>query len=331
MTRRFLTVLLGALLTLLTLTACSHDTGSAKKKKPVASPSASAVVHYSPLTGEPLAHVPGTPVFAVKIDNTDHSRPQIGIDRADLVVEELVEGGLTRLAALYYTDLPTTVGHVRSVRATDIGIASPVSAQVIASGGAPVTLGRLKQAGLTVRTEDAGTVGFSSDPSLSRPYNRLVNLATVARGQSAGSIGSYLQWATAGTTASTGDARATTASVRFSGVHTTRWQYAHGAWRRTNGTSQKEFAATNLLVLYAGQADAGYKDPAGNPVPETTFTGTGDAVMFLGDQVVRGTWHKDSDASTIELSTTSGSQVTLKPGKVWIELAPQGQGTASWN
>ena len=76
------------------------------------------------------------PVLVTKMDNTYSSAPQIGLGEADLVVEELVEGGLTRLAAFFYSQLPTVVGPVRSMRASDIGIVSPVDASVVTSGAA---------------------------------------------------------------------------------------------------------------------------------------------------------------------------------------------------
>ena len=66
--------------------------------------------------------------MVAKIDNTYASAPQIGLGEADMVVEELVEGGLTRLAAFYYSEIPGDVGPVRSMRASDIGIVSPVKA-----------------------------------------------------------------------------------------------------------------------------------------------------------------------------------------------------------
>ncbi len=50
------------------------------------------------------------PVLVTKMDNTYASSPQIGLGSADLVVEELVEGGLTRLAAFFYSELPDNVG-----------------------------------------------------------------------------------------------------------------------------------------------------------------------------------------------------------------------------
>ena len=96
-----------------------------------------------PLTGLPAkGEAPGHPVMVVKIDNTGSSSPQIGLGKADLVTEELVEGGSTRLAVFFYQHVPKLVGPVRSMRATDIGIVKPAKAVLVASGGAPPTVRR---------------------------------------------------------------------------------------------------------------------------------------------------------------------------------------------
>ena len=74
-----------------------------------------------PLTGEdaPGGVIPDRPVAAVKVENTDDARPQAGLDRADIVYEELVEGGITRFIAMYHCDDAPVVGPVRSARTTD--------------------------------------------------------------------------------------------------------------------------------------------------------------------------------------------------------------------
>jgi hypothetical protein len=69
-----------------------------------------------PLTG---GDVVDGPVIAVKIDNTSSGLPQYGVSDADIVYVEQVEGGLTRLMAIFHTTLPGEVGAVRSVRSTD--------------------------------------------------------------------------------------------------------------------------------------------------------------------------------------------------------------------
>ena len=104
-----------------------------------------------PLTGlEVDGDIPKHPVLVTKVDNTSSSSPQVGLGSADMVVEELVEGGMTRLAAFYYSKVPKVVGPVRSMRASDIGIV-PTGAHVITSGAAAITLARINKAGHPVR------------------------------------------------------------------------------------------------------------------------------------------------------------------------------------
>ena len=50
------------------------------------------------------------PILAVKIDDTSLARPQIGIEDADVVYIEQVEGGLTRLAAIFSSVIPQNIG-----------------------------------------------------------------------------------------------------------------------------------------------------------------------------------------------------------------------------
>jgi hypothetical protein len=80
-----------------------------------------------------------------------------------------------------------------------------------------------------------------------------------------------------------------------------------------------------VLVLRVEIGDAGYLDPAGNPVPETKLTGSGEAMIFHGGRVVRGTWTKKSPDAPITLSATSGD-LAVPAGHVWIELVPSGTG-----
>lgn len=304
----------------LTLGACSDgDEKSAPDPKEPNKTTAAKITAINPLTGGVLKQVPENPVFVVKVDNTPASAPQTNIDKADLVVEETVEGGITRLAALYYTSLPQVVGHVRSMRATDIGIAKPVRGQVVASGGAGKTISRIKGAGITIHSQDAGSPGLSRDSGYA-PYNVVVDLKKLnKKAKNAQPERPYFQWADAGAAEPKGQ-QVSSASVSFSRTHTTTWDFNGTAWKRTNGTSSKEFGARNLVVLWADEKDAGYTDPAGNPVPETVFKGSGKAVVFIGGTRVNANWKKPNDASTIVLTTRDGQPLELPKGKTWIEL-----------
>ncbi|MGI9083673.1 MAG: DUF3048 domain-containing protein [Aeromicrobium sp.] len=332
----------------LLLGACTDDGGS------TSDPSATKgegekLVEISPLTGKPLPDGrPDNPVFVVKVENTANGAPQYGLDRADLVVEELVEGGLTRLAALYYSKLPRRVGHVRSLRTTDIGIAAPVAGQVVASGGAPKASRQLRRAGVRLYSESSP--GFSRDGKAA-PYNVVVNLKRLAARAKARSIpGPYVTWTPSKDaeesppspdSSASGDASAspppepkktTKATVRFSGGTATNWGFSDGRWKRKNGyaAAGQDFHADTLVVMFCRVGDAGYRDPAGNPVPETVIEGSGRAVVLHDGTATEARWKKPGLEDTINFETKDGQPLTIDPGKVWFEMVPKGNGRVNY-
>ena len=228
--------------------------------------------------------------MVLKMDNTYASAPQVGLGSADMVVEELVEGGMTRLAAFYYSQIPGDVGPVRSMRASDIGIVSPVNGAMVTSGAAQVTINRIDDAGIPFFTE--GDKGFYRDSSRTAPYNLFTDMsetATLVDQDDAERPDDYLPW---------GDEKdfpqgqpARTLAARFSGGHTTNWTFKDGTYvnENTYAGAGDEFPADTVLVLRVKVGDAGYRDPAGNPVPETQFTGQGQALIFHDGRLVRGT------------------------------------------
>lgn len=315
----------------LALTACGG--GGDKKEsadKPAASTAASTppAPQYWPLTGLKAADgesvAKDRPVIVVKIDNTENAVPQLGLGSADLVVEELVEGAATRLAAFFYSKLPETVGPVRSMRASDIGVVSPAGATVVTSGAAGVTKSRITKAGIPFIEE--GAKGFFRDDSRSSPswYHLLDHLKTTAaltRTKSARTPENYLPWGTEADFA--GVQAATQVDVPFGGFHTTKWAFQGGHYVNTNSYAKKgdEFAADNVLVIRAQIGDAGYLDPAGNKVPEIKLVGSGKALLFHGGKVVRGTWSKSATDAPFELATEAGP-LKVPAGRTWIELVP---------
>jgi hypothetical protein len=277
-----------------------------------------------PLTGLPASgKAPAHPVMVVKIDNTESSAPQLGLGKADLITEELVEGGSTRLAVFYYQQVPKVVGPVRSMRATDIGIVKPAKAALVASGGAPPTVKRIQAAGIDAFTE--GAPGYERDTGRQAPYNLFMHLKKLAtKVKAKDTVPSYLPFGSAGKDVAGQPASGLDAV--FSGGHTTTWTYRGGHYVNENSFAAEgtQFRPDNVLVLRVKVGDAGYKDPAGNPVPETKFTGTGKALLFHGGRVVRGTWKK-SLTSTIKLRTKAG-ELKVPAGHTWVELVPKDGG-----
>ncbi len=319
----------------LLLAGCGGGDDKPKSEKPASQKVAGSdkVAATWPLTGLPVTgdqDVAKTyPVLVTKMDNTEASSPQRGLGEADMVVEELVEGGLTRLAAFYYSKLPTTVGPVRSMRASDIGIVSPIKASVVTSGAAWVTIQRIKKAGIQFFPE--GSPGLTRDHSRSAPYNVFADLTTVAKKakKSESRPDDYLPWGQEKDFVGVRPAKTIAAS--FGGGHTTNWVYDGKGYVNQNSYAAKgdHFPADSVLVLRVKVGDAGYTDPAGNPVPETKLTGTGRALLFHGGKLVRGTWSKADLHAKLTLSTAAG-ELKIPAGHTWIELVPAKNGNVTF-
>jgi len=318
----------------LTLSGCGGDDAPAAEQEPGDTAGTAGALTLNgewPLTGETLeGDLPDHPVYVVKIDNTSASSPQVGIGAADMVVEELVEGGLTRLAVFYHSEAPDVVGPVRSVRATDIGIVDPAQAQIVAAGGAARTVNLVSRDGITIH--DEGSTGFYRDDSRSAPYNLFMDLSELAGAPGKNweaPTAPYLTFGSPGDFA--GKIRARSVEAAFSGAHSTNWTYSADGWTRTDGYAppDDDFTADNLLLLRVKVGDAGYLDPAGNPVPETYFYGKGQGVLVHGDQALKVKWSKDGKDGQVVLTTPAGDDVTVPSGRTFIELVPQTGGSVT--
>jgi len=309
----------------LTLAACGGGDDKSGTGTPDSQPvsGGTKLAALWPLTGEPVTGAtPQRPVLVTKIDNSSASRPQVGLSKADLVTEELVEGGITRLAVFYYQRLPGTAGPVRSMRASDIGIVKPAHADIVASGAAPPTLRRLKANDITFY--DGGGPGYYRDSSRIAPHNLMVHMKELAaslKDKKAVVPASYLPWGK--DSDFTGVAKATKINATFSRSSTTSWSFEGGKYVNTNSNAADgdRFKPDNVLVLRVREGDAGYLDPAGNKVPETLYFGKGPALLFHNGQLVRGTWTKKSRKHPVTLSTAAGP-LKVPAGHTWIELVP---------
>lgn len=306
----------------LVLAACGSSSNS--EKKPASQPvqGGTTLAALWPLTGQKVTgKTPDHPVLVVKIDNTPSSRPQVGTGKADLVTEELVEGGITRLAVFFYQHLPSVVGPVRSMRASDIGVVKPAHGVLVASGAAGPTLDRLAQAKVPFREE--GAAGYYRNSSRSAPYNLFVKLPELAKTLKSKSIvpASYLPWGSDSDYVGTTPARSVNAV--FSRSHTTAWRFQGGHYvqQNNNASTSDQFKPDTLLVLRVREGDAGYLDPAGNRVPETLLSGSGKMMLFHNGTMTNGTWTKASKQTPLELKGPKGP-VKVPAGHVWIELVP---------
>lgn len=292
--------------------------------RPVSTTEAAGPV--SPLTGvagEPAAR----PALIVKIDNAPKARPQAGLDQADLVVEEAVEGGVTRLFTVFHSQVPGEVGPVRSARSTDIALAAQLGRPLFAYSGAnSVFLEQVRAAPLQDVGIERATGAYRREKSRPAPYNLFsTGEALFAAGDGAAPPGLFEYGE-----ASPGGRDTEGVHLEFRGRVVTavdwRWDAPASRWVRTqNGTSHlaangEQVSTPNVLIQVVAYTDTGIRDQSGEPVPEAELTGEGRAVLLRDGQVIEGRWSRVGDSRT-EFRTEGGEPLRLTPGTAWLELA----------
>lgn len=308
-----------------------------------AAPPAPVVPPRWPLTGVVATEVAARPALAIKVENSGEARPQTGLDQADVIWEQVVEGGISRFVAVYQSQVPAEVGPIRSVRPMDPAIAAPLHGLIAFSGGQQPFVQSLKNAGLQIVSMDAGAAGFYRKKGVGpAPHNVYgtpqtfwdqadANHSTVPPTQFV--MAKSLEKASA----VVAGVPASTVAVRLSGYSrpTWTWDAGTGTWLRAEGTapamlrSGTRIAATNVVTLKVRLVDSGTKDPAGNPVPETVLDGSGDATVSSGGRTVSGTWSKAGTDAVLTLAAADGSVLTLAPGTTWVELVPTDSGSVT--
>lgn len=299
-------------------------------------PPAPVVPPAWPLTGVASTEVVNRPALAVKIENSVDARPQTGLDQADMVWEEVVEGGITRYAAVFHSVVPETVGPVRSVRPMDAGITAPLHGLIAFSGGQAGFVNEIKASGVQIVSMDLGDKGFARSKERKAPHNVYGTPATFwSQADGDHSAAPPAQYSMAKSadqaTAVVSGTPAGTLSLQLSNSSHPVWTWsaADGAFLRAEGTKPAvtaagaQLKATNVVVLRVKTANTGTTDPAGNPVPETVMVDSGDALVVTGGKQVAAKWSKASTAAPVVLTKAAdGSPLTLAPGNTWTELVP---------
>jgi hypothetical protein len=306
-------------------------------------PPAPVVPPRWPLTGVAAPDVATRPALAIKIENSPESRPQTGLDQADVVWEQVVEGGISRFVAVYQSQVPAEVGPIRSVRPMDPAITAPLHGLIAFSGGQQQFVQSLKNAGLQTVSMDAGADGFYRKKGVGPAPHNVYGTPQTFWDQADGehSAAPATQFVMAKTpeqaTAVVAGGPSATVAVHLSGSSrpTWTWDAGTGTWQRAEGTtpamlrSGARIATTNLVTLKVRLIDSGTTDPAGNPVPETVLEGTGEATVSSGGKTVTGTWTKSATDAVLTLAAADGSALTLVPGTTWVELVPTDSGSVT--
>lgn len=310
---------------------------------PSPSPSPEPTGPPAPLTGLPLLgddaeDVLARPAIVTKVENTTAAWPQAGLEDADIVIEELVEGGVTRFVALFQSTLPSSVGPIRSARLVDADLLPWLQGVLLYSGARPEVESAVRRAAPRLVTE--GDTGVFRTADRSRPHNLFADVDAVLAGVDTTDLGPpesglvFDEDVPAGArdcSAPEALCDGADATVVMSTVYRTGWTYdeADGVYRRTqNGTPQPTASGTpvgaaNVVILGVPVGPGGCCDAAGSRYTSTTTTGEGRAIVLRDGEWFEAMWTRTAVTEPFLLSR-GGTLLPLRPGTTWLHLTPAG-------
>lgn len=271
------------------------------------------------------------PLLAVKIDDTNAAHPQIGVEDAEIVYIEQVEAGLTRLAAIYSTVIPTRIGPVRSARISDIDILTQFGRVAFAYSGAqrkllPVIAG--------ANLEDLGAQRqsptiYTTDPARRSPFAMVLradllmqkikdNNLPVDLAKSVGFVFGDLPEGGKPVQQVVMNWPSATYSAQWSEKES-RWHLSHNG-KLNLAESGIVLGPTTLVIQMVKISPSEYGDKFGGITPLSETVGTGKAYVLRNGEVFSATWNRPFPDSGTTFSLADGSTMNFAAGQIWVAL-----------
>lgn len=277
----------------------------------------------SPYTGLPTDLA--APVLGVKIDNAPEARPQSGLSVADLVYIEPVEGGISRILAIFQSNVPPEVGPVRSARESDLELLSSFGRPALGFSGEAAALRPL------INRTPVLDVSANARPGLyhrgggkAAPHNLYADPNGLRQGGAPPrDIGFRFGPAPAGgQPVPDATVQYQSARIRVSWAPAEhRWVFDMDGAPFTTASGQRNGAPTVVLQKVAVRATA-IRDAAGAPSPFAETVGQGDAVVLRDGMAFNGHWARSAREAPTAFTLPDGKPLPFAPGPVWVVLVP---------
>lgn len=313
------------------LAGCSGGAAPNGATGPAQRPSPSSITSSSPPAPPQPSRLsgrlgrPNGPVYAVKIDNTSKAFPQVGLRKADVVYVEQVEGGVTRLAAVYSSEYPTRVGPVRSARITDIELLRQYgTVGLFYSGSQNKLADNLQRADLKLVSFDQDGSGYQRVPGRPPVYDVIGTFARLR--QRAGKVAPPPPMGYTFGSPPAGGTPVRTVSVRYPSARVdARWSARQKRWLLSmDGVPDRaaeggRLGPTTFVAQFVTVRPSAYHDVNGANTPQTLTVGGGRILVFRDGRMYRGRWSRPK-ASAVTSYTVNGQPAAFAPGQVWITL-----------
>ena len=276
----------------------------------------------------------GHRVVTVTINNIKEAMPQSGIEQADVVYEMLVEGGITRLLAVYtdYDDI-SKIGPVRSTRMVYGIVSAEYDPIFVHYGGSDDGYAKIEEYSLDDIDGMEDQTVFYRDNSRVAPHNAYINSTTLASGITAYNLrdtktttDKKFKFYETDTELAKGESAlkvntpfSTYQKPYFTYNETTktydRFQYNAA---QIDDLTGNQLTYKNIIIQVVNQYAL---DAGGHQAMD--MVGSGSGYYATNGKFVKITWKKASDTSLTKYYLEDGTELSLNPGKTWIAVFPK--------
>jgi len=271
------------------------------------------------------------PILVVKIDDTPAAHPQAGLEDADVVYIEQVEGGLTRLAAVFSSKIPDVIGPVRSARISDIELLEQYGRVVFAYSGAQskllpvIAAANLEDLGAQRQGRDI----YANDPARLAPTAMMLQAKTlmskVATQESLIAISKNIGW-NFGNSPETGTAISSVKVSWPANSYDATWSLTEKRWLLSNrglpdlAASGFHLGPTTFVIQLVSITPSEYFDKVGGVTPFSETVGSGKGFILRDGLAIEALWNRPTAEAGTAWTLPTGEEILFAPGQVWVAL-----------
>ncbi len=299
----------------------------------------------NPLTGELVdnpANLQRRPL-AVKLSNAPakYTRPQSGLNDADLIFEHTTEGNITRFTAIFYDETPEKVGPVRSARLIDLELPAMYDAALVYSGSSKGVSDRLRNSDFRPRILYAWNKGYyrtgENKPVEHTLYGNPELLWEALSEKEQNIPPTFTSTNVFSDEAPPGGTPAASVNIDYNGT-IIDWHYDPISQRylrwadgeiHADGNTDEQVSMPNVIVIFPFHAFDGNICEQTNAdgtcaaySVEVQLWGSGGAIVFRDGQRYNVTWHRANRTDSLTFQDSNGDPFPLKIGNSWVQVVP---------
>ena len=305
---------------------------SAPKPAPVHSTTAPPGPLLSPFTGERVNRL--KPVLIVKIGNTVPERPATGLARADIVYVLPVEGGLSRIMAVFSSHHPRVIGPVRSARQDDLQLLRQFGRPAFAWSGAQPRLVPVVEHSRIVDLYAVTASGYFRSVDRFEPYNLYADTRELLKQARHASVARDVGFRfgpppPGGKRRHAESVSYPAASFRFT------WSRRRDRWlvwmdgSPAISTGARQLAAPTVVIQKVVVGLSPFLEQGPMMPPDAKTVGSGTAIVLRNGEAYHVRWSRPRANGGTTFTTDSGKPMTFARGPVWVVLA-YGPGSSKW-